>query len=118
MVDDNEIVLVEDEEEDILSESDSLVIKLVNNILISAASRGASDIHFETRCKENQTCIRFRIDGICHDVYSISSFYERALIKILHVLTTCWSESRISRARIVRAVVIARCPNQVPLPSE
>ncbi len=48
---------------DILSASyeDAPVIKLVNQIIISAVKAGASDIHFETRA--NSFLARFRIDG-------------------------------------------------------
>lgn len=48
---------------DILSASyeDAPVIKLVNQIIISAVKAGASDIHFETR--SNSFLARFRIDG-------------------------------------------------------
>ena len=42
------------------------IIKLVNVVLMSAISKGASDIHFEPYEKEFR--IRYRIDGILYNV--------------------------------------------------
>ncbi len=47
---------------------DAPVIKLVNVVLMSAISRGASDIHIEPYEKEYR--VRFRIDGILYNVMS------------------------------------------------
>ena len=44
------------------------VIKLVNVILMSAISKGASDIHIEPYEKEYR--VRYRIDGILYNVMS------------------------------------------------
>ncbi|MEP7118629.1 MAG: ATPase, T2SS/T4P/T4SS family, partial [Acidobacteriota bacterium] len=44
------------------------VIKLVNVILMSAISKGASDIHVEPYEKEYR--VRYRIDGLLHNVMS------------------------------------------------
>ncbi|WP_254277807.1 type IV-A pilus assembly ATPase PilB [Halomonas sp. 3H] len=45
---------------------DAPIIKFVNKILLDAIHRGASDIHFEPY--ETSYRVRFRIDGILHDV--------------------------------------------------
>ncbi|MGE4535188.1 type IV-A pilus assembly ATPase PilB [Halomonas sp.] len=45
---------------------DGPIIKFVNKILMDAIKRGASDIHFEPY--ETSFRVRFRIDGILHDV--------------------------------------------------
>jgi type II secretory ATPase GspE/PulE/Tfp pilus assembly ATPase PilB-like protein len=86
MVDDSEISLIEDYEDGESYESDSLVITLVNNLLMAAVSKKASDIHFESQCQGRQTLVRYRIDGICHDVHSISFLYERAVISRLKIM--------------------------------
>ena len=44
---------------------DSTLIKLVNQIIIDAYRRGASDIHVEPNGKEHTVTVRFRIDGDC-----------------------------------------------------
>jgi type IV pilus assembly protein PilB len=48
------------------SSEDAPIIKFVNKILLDAIRRGASDIHFEPY--ETSYRVRFRIDGILHDV--------------------------------------------------
>ena len=45
---------------------DAPIIKFVNKILLDAIHRGASDIHFEPY--ETSYRVRFRIDGMLHDV--------------------------------------------------
>jgi type II secretory ATPase GspE/PulE/Tfp pilus assembly ATPase PilB-like protein len=87
MVDDANISVVEEYEDDELYEGDSLVITLVNNILMSAVARKASDIHFESQCQGKQTLVRYRIDGICHDVHAISPLYERAVISRIKIIS-------------------------------
>lgn len=62
-----EVAFEEIEEKDILSmASEAPIIKLVNNILFQAVKRSASDIHIEPFEKEIR--VRYRIDGIMHDV--------------------------------------------------
>ena len=70
-IDEEELELIEDEDElDIESlEASSVeapVVRLVNSILTDAVGRGASDIHVEPYEKEMR--IRFRIDGILHEI--------------------------------------------------
>ena len=64
--------------------NDAPVVKYVNKILIDAITKGASDIHVEPF--ETELRIRFRIDGILHNITSQPiSFAPRitARIKIL-----------------------------------
>lgn len=49
-------------------DNESGISKLVNQIIYDAYSRGASDIHLEPDGDENETAVRFRIDGVC-EVY-------------------------------------------------
>jgi type IV pilus assembly protein PilB len=70
-IDEEELEVIEDEDElDIESlEASSVeapVVRLVNSILTDAVRRGASDIHVEPYEKELR--IRFRIDGILHEI--------------------------------------------------
>lgn len=53
--------------EDLLnSEDDAPIIKLINAMLAEAIKEGVSDIHIETF--EKRLAIRFRVDGILHEV--------------------------------------------------
>jgi type II secretory ATPase GspE/PulE/Tfp pilus assembly ATPase PilB-like protein/GAF domain-containing protein len=44
---------------------DSTLIKLVNQVIIDAYRKGASDIHVEPNGKEKPVVVRFRVDGDC-----------------------------------------------------
>jgi len=50
------------------SADDAPIVKFVNKILLDAIKRGASDIHFEPY--EFKYRVRFRIDGILHEMVS------------------------------------------------
>jgi type IV pilus assembly protein PilB len=55
------------EEEDGVSEGP--VVRIVNSIILQAAEDGASDIHFEAQ--EDGLIVRYRIDGLLHEVQRI-----------------------------------------------
>lgn len=59
------------------------VVKLVNLILSNAAKEGASDIHFERYEKYVQ--VRFRVDGLLHDVLKIPKALQDATISRLKI---------------------------------
>src|SRR5207247_2111195 len=44
-------------------------VRIVNSIILQAAEDGASDVHFEAQ--EDGLVIRFRIDGVLHEVQRI-----------------------------------------------
>jgi type IV pilus assembly protein PilB len=73
------------EEEDLDFEiSDSPVVKLVNSLIADAVRRGASDIHFEPF--EKFVRVRFRIDGVLHEVMRPSRKYRSAMVSRLKIL--------------------------------
>ncbi len=82
--------LIEEEEEDELDEdlsmdlSDSPVVKLVNSVIADAVKRGASDIHFEPF--EKFIRIRYRIDGVLHEIMRPSRKYRQAMVSRLKIL--------------------------------
>jgi type II secretory ATPase GspE/PulE/Tfp pilus assembly ATPase PilB-like protein len=61
-------------------EADSAIIKLANQIIIDAYQRGASDIHIEPYGKEENTRIRFRIDGDCVAYQDIPAVFRNPLV--------------------------------------
>lgn len=85
-----ESMIVEDTEEDYDEEdialdlSDSPVVKLVNSLIADAVRRGASDIHFEPF--ERYIRVRFRIDGVLHEVMRPSRKYRSAMVSRLKIL--------------------------------
>ncbi|UCE98806.1 MAG: type II secretion system ATPase GspE [Planctomycetota bacterium] len=60
------------------------VIKLVNKVFFHAVHSRASDIHIEPY--ENHLRIRFRIDGVLHDVFTLQKQYIPALLSRLKIM--------------------------------
>ncbi|MCP4643764.1 MAG: Flp pilus assembly complex ATPase component, partial [bacterium] len=60
------------------------VIKLVSTIIEGAANSGATDIHLDPQ--EPEMRVRYRIDGILHDVLSISPDIENAVISRIKIM--------------------------------
>ncbi len=61
------------------------VIKLVNMVIMQAVKDRASDIHIEP--EENRLAVRFRIDGILHEMFSPPKRMEPALMSRIKVLS-------------------------------
>src|SRR5437773_4756769 len=49
--------------------SDAPLVRLVNSVIFQAAEDGASDVHFEPQ--EDALLVRFRVDGVLHEVQRI-----------------------------------------------
>ena len=64
---------------------DAPVVKLVNIILREALSRGASDIHMEPYEKEYR--VRYRIDGILHNVMNPPMKMKDAIISRMKIMS-------------------------------
>ncbi len=84
------MIIQDDEEEEIEDEdldysiSDSPVVKLVNSLIADAVRRGASDIHFEPF--ERYVRVRFRIDGVLHEVMRPSRKYRASMVSRLKII--------------------------------
>jgi type IV pilus assembly protein PilB len=65
--------VVEDDDADDLDADDGIsdgpLVRLVNSVIFQAAEDGASDIHFEPQ--EDSLVVRFRVDGVLHEVQRI-----------------------------------------------
>ena len=62
----------EDDTDDLEAEdgiSDAPLVRLVNSVIFQAAEDGASDVHFEPQ--EDALVVRFRVDGVLHEVQRI-----------------------------------------------
>ncbi len=66
------------------SEDDAPIIRLINGILTQALKANASDIHFEPF--ENRLVIRFRVDGVLHEVMSPARALASLIISRLKVM--------------------------------
>jgi len=61
------------------------VIRLVNLILSGAAQGGASDIHMEP--KETHLQVRYRVDGLLHDVMKIGKDQQDSIISRMKIIS-------------------------------
>ncbi|HEY7208245.1 MAG TPA: GspE/PulE family protein [Gaiellaceae bacterium] len=91
------VVLAEDDDEDELDDasddtdleaddgvSDAPLVRLVNSILFQGAEDGASDIHFVPQ--EDALVIRFRVDGVLHEVQRVPKRMTAGVTTRLKVL--------------------------------
>ncbi|HEX6100836.1 MAG TPA: ATPase, T2SS/T4P/T4SS family [Thermoanaerobaculia bacterium] len=69
-----------------LDETDSGIVKLANQLIIEAFSRGASDIHVEPDGPRNPCTIRLRIDGDCQKFMEIPGPHRNALVQRLKIM--------------------------------
>jgi len=67
-----------------LEASDSHVVKAVEYLLMYAYDQRASDIHIEP--KRDYAIIRFRIDGVLHDIQNMSSKVHAAIVSRVKLL--------------------------------
>jgi len=77
----------EEEEEDLESLiriGEDPVIELVDSIISGAINAGASDVHFDPQYPEMR--VRYRIDGVLHDVTIIPKYVEPAVISRIKVM--------------------------------
>ncbi|MFC1515950.1 ATPase, T2SS/T4P/T4SS family [Thermodesulfobacteriota bacterium] len=77
----------EDEETDELDESSSQVVRMVDQVLISAYRKGASDIHIEPSPLTKKLVVRLRIDGVCQEVLHIPVASARAMLSRLKIMS-------------------------------
>src|SRR5438445_7339021 len=67
------------------SADEATVVKLVNMVLVDAIQKGASDIHWEPY--EKVFRIRFRVDGVLHEMLSPPKRLEAAITSRLKIMS-------------------------------
>jgi type IV pilus assembly protein PilB len=84
----DELVPEEEEEADDLEAEDGIsdapLVRLVNSIIFQAAEEGASDVHFEPQA--DALVVRFRTDGVMHEVQRVPKRMTAGVITRLKVL--------------------------------
>jgi general secretion pathway protein E len=65
-------------------DEDAPIIRYVNTLIFRAAQQRASDIHIEPF--ENMLKVRFRVDGVLHDVDQEDSFFQAAILSRIKVM--------------------------------
>ncbi len=80
------------------------IVDIVNEILVDASSRGASDIHFDP--KDNMLQIRIRIDGELVDYATVPEEYIKNLITRIKIISGMnITESRLPQDGAIKGVV-------------
>ncbi len=69
-----------------IDETDSGIVKLANQMIIEAFSKGASDIHIEPDGPRSPCVIRLRIDGECEKFMEIPGPHRNALVQRLKIM--------------------------------
>src|SRR3954471_19286223 len=67
-------------------ETDSGIVRLVNQLIIEAFNRGASDIHVEPDGAKSPCLIRLRIDGDCSKFMEIPGPHRNAVVQRLKIM--------------------------------
>ncbi len=83
-------ITFEEEREEIhteeVDESSSQVVKLVDQVIIAAYRKNASDIHIEPSVVTKATSIRFRLDGVCQEYMKIPNAMVRAVVSRIKIM--------------------------------
>jgi len=87
-----DISFEEDEEEfeddDELDEASGQVVKLVDQVLVSAYRKNTSDIHIEPSPLTKATTIRFRMDGVCKEYIQVPNSMARGILSRLKIMAS------------------------------
>jgi len=79
-----------DDDEDVgegVTETDSVIMQLVNKIVNDAYVRRASDIHIEPNVERKNVEIRFRVDGDCALYQTVPFSYRAAIISRIKIMS-------------------------------
>jgi type II secretory ATPase GspE/PulE/Tfp pilus assembly ATPase PilB-like protein len=77
----------EEEESDDADESSSKVVKLVDQCIIAAYRKNASDIHIEPSPISKATTIRFRMDGVCQEYLKVPNSLARGILSRIKIMS-------------------------------
>ncbi len=71
-----------------ITENDSAIVRLANQIITEAYRQGASDIHIEPYADRKDTSVRFRVDGSCFTYMKIPAAYRRAIVSRVKIMAS------------------------------
>lgn len=81
----------EEEEEELAAdeadETSSRVVKLVDQAIIAAYRKNASDIHIEPSPITKATSIRFRLDGVCQEYLKVPNSMVRGIVSRIKIMS-------------------------------
>ncbi|HOO91060.1 MAG TPA: GspE/PulE family protein, partial [Syntrophales bacterium] len=76
-----------EEEETEITESDSVIMQLVNRIINDAYIRNASDIHIEPNIGKKNVEVRYRVDGDLATYQTVPFNYRAALVSRIKIMS-------------------------------
>jgi len=74
------------EMEETVDETSSQVVRLVDQIIVTALRKNASDIHVEPSPITNRTLIRLRLDGVCQEYLQVPNTLARGVLSRLKIM--------------------------------
>ena len=77
----------DEEDLDAVTESDSVIMQLVNRIILEAQSKRASDIHIEPNVAKKNVEVRYRVDGDCAIYQTLPYSYRAAVISRIKIMS-------------------------------
>ena len=77
----------EDEEGEVVTESDSVIMQIVNKIILDAQAKRASDIHVEPNVGKKNVEVRYRVDGDCAIYQTLPYSYRAAVVSRIKIMS-------------------------------
>ncbi len=77
----------EEEDAEAVTESDSVIMQLVNKIINDAYTRRTSDIHVEPNVTKKNVEVRFRVDGDCAVYQTLPYSYRAAIVSRIKIMS-------------------------------
>ncbi len=77
----------EEDEGEVISESDSVIMQIVNKIINDAYTRRSSDIHVEPNTAKKNVEIRYRVDGECMLYQTLPYNYRAAIVSRIKIMS-------------------------------
>ncbi|HYC47099.1 MAG TPA: GspE/PulE family protein [Burkholderiales bacterium] len=76
----------DDAKEEVIKETDSTLVRLVNKIIIDAHAAGSSDIHIEANRGRESVVIRFRNDGVLSEYLRLPYNFRSATVSRIKIM--------------------------------
>jgi type II secretory ATPase GspE/PulE/Tfp pilus assembly ATPase PilB-like protein len=76
-----------EEDENAVTESDSVIMQLVNKIILDAQAKRASDIHIEPNVEKKNVEVRYRVDGDCALYQTLPYSYRAAVVSRIKIMS-------------------------------
>ncbi|HDQ03775.1 MAG TPA: GspE/PulE family protein [Deltaproteobacteria bacterium] len=77
----------EEEDGEVITESHSVIMQLVNKLINEAYARRASDIHIEPNTDTKNVDVRYRVDGECSLYQTLPYSYRAAVVSRIKIMS-------------------------------